>query len=544
MLEPPVEVGEVLADKYRIERVLGHGGMGVVAAARHLELDELVAIKFLLPKALEHPSLVARFSLEAKAQVKVKSEHVARTIDVGKLASGAPYMVLEYLEGSDLASLLKKRGRIEPMRAVDWLLQAAEALSEAHALGIVHRDLKPANLFITQRSDGSECVKVLDFGISKFTSDAGGGGDLDLTRTNMMLGSPLYMSPEQLRSAKDVDARADVWSLGVILYEMLAGSVPFYEDTIAQLCVSVMLKPLPNIQAAAPAVPDALRAVVERAATKDPDARFSSVAEFAAALAPFGSEEAERSLQRIRRLASRTLMREGGEPTSEQAVHHLADTTAEGRATLARSREMARLVAEAQRALELTHTPAVADSFSHGETIQSTAHPTPNVKNASDSPPLSVLQTFDGVVSRQEGARLRSRRLVLGVASLATAVGAAVAVAVALSQPPEGSRAVGSGAPEQVAASASSPLHEAQSPSRKPSQAAGTSPAEPQEQRPPESAAMDVASGPILRVRETKQRAVPKARAKGAAPPPAPTSNEPAIERAPTTATGVYGDRE
>ena len=177
MTSPPdsgagVEPGQVLAGKYRIERVLGVGGMGVVVAAHHLQLDERVALKFLLPEALHNPEAVARFAREARAAVKIKSEHVARVSDVGQLENGAPYMVMEYLEGSDLSAWLHDRGALPFEQAVDFVLQAGEAIADAHALGIVHRDLKPANLFCVRRSDGQLTIKVLDFGISKLTTTA------------------------------------------------------------------------------------------------------------------------------------------------------------------------------------------------------------------------------------------------------------------------------------------------------------------------------------------------------------------------------------
>src|SRR5580704_996551 len=211
-----VRVGEVLAGKYRVEGILGAGGMGVVVAAHHLQLDERVALKFLLPEALANAEAVARFDREARAAVKIKSEHVARVIDVGKLENGSPYMGMEYLDGSDLSAWLQKRGSPPIPQVVDFVLQACEAIAEAHSLGIVHRDLKPANLFCIRRPDGGLCIKVLDFGISKMSML----GDLHMTGTTAVFGSPAYMSPEQMHASKDVDGRTDVWSLGVILYEL------------------------------------------------------------------------------------------------------------------------------------------------------------------------------------------------------------------------------------------------------------------------------------------------------------------------------------
>src|SRR5580704_2008082 len=201
-----VHRGEVLAGKYRVDRVLGEGGMGVVVAAHHLQLDQKVALKFLLPDALENSDSVARFRREAQAAVKIKSEHVARVTDVGELENGAPYIVMEYLEGSDLADWLREHGPLPIEQAVDFVLQACEALAEAHVLGIVHRDLKPANLFCLQKPDGSVCIKVLDFGISKVLTP-GAASSSEMTRTTAFLGSPLYMSPEQLQMSKGVDTR-------------------------------------------------------------------------------------------------------------------------------------------------------------------------------------------------------------------------------------------------------------------------------------------------------------------------------------------------
>src|SRR5262245_36689886 len=185
-----VELGAVLAGRYRIDRVLGQGGMGIVVQAMHLQLHQPVAMKLLLPEVLGNQQIVQRFLREAQAAVQLRSEHVARVIDVGTLDTGAPYMVLEYLEGADLSNV--PRSQLSVGGGVDLMLQACEALAEAHSLGIVHRDIKPANLFITRRADGSALLKVLDFGISK-TSAMGS----QLTATMAVMGTPAYMSPEQ-----------------------------------------------------------------------------------------------------------------------------------------------------------------------------------------------------------------------------------------------------------------------------------------------------------------------------------------------------------
>ena len=300
----PVNEGEILAGKYRVERVLGVGGMGVVVAALHLALDERVAIKFLLPEALTNAEAVARFAREARAAVKIKSQHVARVIDVGTLETGAPYMVMEFLKGQDLSNHLRQHGALPIADAVDFVLQACEALAEAHALGIVHRDLKPANLFLTTLADGSPCVKVLDFGISKVTNPAASGPDLGMTKTQAVMGSPLYMSPEQMASSRDVDGRADLWALGTILYELVTGRVPFNADTMPQLCAMILQYPPDPPQSLRPDLPDGLVQVMLRCLEKDRNRRFGNVADLATALAPFGSRAASRSAERVSRVLS------------------------------------------------------------------------------------------------------------------------------------------------------------------------------------------------------------------------------------------------
>ena len=296
-----VHEGQILAGKFRIERVLGQGGMGVVVAATHLQLEERVALKFLLPHALGNPEAVARFAREARAAVKIKSEHVARVSDVGTLESGSPYMVMEYLEGQDLADWVRHSGAMRVPDAIEFVLQASEAIAEAHALGIVHRDLKPANLFVTRRVDGSPCIKVLDFGISKLTVP-GSASDMGMTRTTSVMGSPLYMSPEQMSSTRNVDARTDIWALGIILYEVLTGRVPFEAETMPQLCGMILQDPPRPLRELRQDVPDGLQWAVLRCLEKNRDARFASVAELASALAPFGPAGSQRSAERIARV--------------------------------------------------------------------------------------------------------------------------------------------------------------------------------------------------------------------------------------------------
>ena len=324
----PVQPGEVLLGKYRVDRVLGAGGIGIIVAAHHLQLDERVAIKFLLPDALQSPDVVARFAQEARAAVKIKSEHVVRVIDVGTLPTGSPYMVMEYLEGADLSAILTRRGPLPVEEVVALVLQACEALAEAHALGIVHRDLKPANLFSIARADGSSSVKVLDFGISKVTSP---GADMGMTKTSAIVGSPLYMSPEQMRSAKSVDARTDIWSLGAIMYELLSGRPPFTGESLPELCVNIMNEMPAPLSSLRPDAPRRLDGVILRCLEKDRQNRYGNIAELAVALAEFAPRQAKSSVERVAKvihaagISSSNLQLPDGSvppPASKQAKTH------------------------------------------------------------------------------------------------------------------------------------------------------------------------------------------------------------------------------
>jgi serine/threonine protein kinase len=297
-----VRQGDILAGKYRVERVLGAGGMGVVVAAHHVQLDKRVAIKFLLQDALGNAEAVERFAREARAAVKITSEHVARVIDVGTLETGAPYMVMEFLEGHDLAQWVRLRGPLPLEQAVDFVLQACEAIAEAHALGIIHRDLKPANLFIVRGADALHTVKVLDFGISKATAQGGKAQDVALTRTTAVMGSPLYMSPEQMAASRSVDARTDLWAMGVVLYELLAGRVPFDGETLPEVCTKIATQPPPSLRVLRPDLPAAVEAIVIKCLEKDRERRYANVSEFALALAPFGPPRARASAERIQRV--------------------------------------------------------------------------------------------------------------------------------------------------------------------------------------------------------------------------------------------------
>ncbi len=279
-----IQPGSMIAGKYRIERLLGQGGMGMVALADHVALSQKVAIKILT--LASDAQARARFQREARAAVQLKSDHVTKVFDVGATEDGRPFMVMEYLAGRDLSAVLVERGPLPVGEVAEYILQTCEALGEAHRLGIVHRDIKPANLFLTFRPDGRPLVKVLDFGISKI---AGSTADMALTRTQAVLGSPLYMSPEQLRATRDADHRSDIWSLGVVMFELLAGRVPFLASAITELAIRVVQEPAPHLGSIRADVPDAMSRILLRCLEKAPDARYQSVTDLAADLEPFAA---------------------------------------------------------------------------------------------------------------------------------------------------------------------------------------------------------------------------------------------------------------
>ena len=297
----PVAPGEILADKYRVERVIGVGGMGVVVAATHVELEEPRALKFMLRKYSDDAEAAARFVREAKAAARLKSEHVGAIYDIGRLESGQPYMVMEYLAGDDLRVILEREGQLPIEQAVDYTLQALCGLAEAHAAGIVHRDLKPANLFVTQGSDGLPRVKIVDFGISKLTG-ATAQPTAAKTQTAALLGSPHYMSPEQLACARLVDARTDIWSVGIMLYEMLTGKLPFDGPSVTAVTVVVVQKDPPKPSGLRPEIAPALEAAILRCLAKDPGDRFPDVAALGEALAPFGSDAGRNLVEHVKRV--------------------------------------------------------------------------------------------------------------------------------------------------------------------------------------------------------------------------------------------------
>ena len=313
-----------MIDAYRVERLIGQGGMGYVLAAHHEQLGQRVAIKCLRAGVLSDPLAAGRFLREARAAVSLKSEHVAQVFGLGTHPSGTPYMVMEFLEGRDLDRVLED-GVLGVDDAVAYVLQTCEAIAEAHAGGLVHRDLKPANLFLTERVDGSPLVKVLDFGIAKVVHEA--THEISgLTATGTTLGTPMYMSPEQVRDATDVDARTDIWSLGTVLYQLLTGAPPFQGDTVPSLCAKIVADPPPPLDRVRSDVPIGLARIVERCLQKDKNARFQTVAELALALGPFAPEHSRLYVDRIVGVTTRA--QKGSSPPTNASARTTADTEA------------------------------------------------------------------------------------------------------------------------------------------------------------------------------------------------------------------------
>jgi serine/threonine-protein kinase len=298
MANQAVTPGQILAGKYSVERVLGTGAMGMVLAATHLALGTRVAIKIMLGGGKNTDEHQARFLREARVAAMLRSQHAGKVLDVGLTEAGAPYIVMEFLDGRDLATLLQERGKLPTQEAVTYILQACEAIAEAHALGIVHRDIKPANLFLTTGVDGGPCVKVVDFGVAK-QIDA----DVALTHTGAAMGSPLYMAPEQIRAARDVDGRADIWALGVTLYQLLAQVTPFHTESLMVLITLVTMEPPTPLAEHRPDVPAGLAAAIMQCFEKDRARRWPNIAAFAAAIAPYGGERARTYAERVASVA-------------------------------------------------------------------------------------------------------------------------------------------------------------------------------------------------------------------------------------------------
>ncbi|WP_433934900.1 serine/threonine-protein kinase [Sorangium cellulosum] len=479
----PVAVGDVLAGKYRVEQIVGAGAMGMIVAAWHLELDQRVAMKFLHSPGTDTGGgdPAERFRREARALARIKSEHVARVLDVGSLQAGLPYMVMEFLDGNNLSDEIRARGQLPVMESVGYMLQAIEAMAEAHAAGIVHRDLKPANLFLARRPDGERIIKVLDFGISKALLGIS-RDELSLTKTATLLGSPLYMSPEQVRSAREVDARADIWSLGVIFYEMLTGRTPYNGDSVPQLFSALLYESPFTVAQIRPDVPHDLDAAVMHCLAKERDQRWRNVGDLAAALLAFGPPGSHVHAERARRVLG--LQDAGGSRPSLQSQPSLPPGAMHGSAHAAG----ARLSAPHIQSHGGPHAAGARASMAPGGT-QGGAHAAaaagarPSLPHGAPSP-ASAAETGPTVNSWSNTGQLpRAGRkgAAIGIALAGSATLAAVAIAAVLllrSGPPAGGEQPAAPAAELPPGTAApGPAREAAPEPAKPAAAEATAPA-------------------------------------------------------------------
>jgi serine/threonine-protein kinase len=329
MTDAAVAMGRVVAARYLIGRLLGSGTMGTVYAAVDLDLDREVAIKFASSDGLSLQETVERFRREAHILARLKSDHAVRVLDVGALSDGMPFMVMELLDGHGLDVERELRGVIPIDEAVGYVLAAIEVLAEAHAAGAVHRDIKPANLFLERKLDGRPFLKILDFGVAK-SALALGGRDTRITKSGMIMGSPLYMAPEQLRSAHAVDARADIWSLGAILFELVTGSTAHEGDSVAELCATLLRDPPRPISDLASELPPGFGDVVMRCLETDPARRYSNVAELGLSLLPFapqGKAHVERAKRLLAHRAPNIQPVEHPPSSDSPMTLHVGDTT-------------------------------------------------------------------------------------------------------------------------------------------------------------------------------------------------------------------------
>ncbi|HKQ68657.1 MAG TPA: serine/threonine-protein kinase, partial [Polyangiaceae bacterium] len=276
---PEVVPGQIVGAKWRVGELIGRGGMGAVYEGQNVSIGKRVALKFIDAEFARQPEVASRFQREAEAASLVESAHIVHIFDSGTTDDGIPYIVMELLRGEDLRARLSRLGRLPKEEAVHVVAQTLRGLHRAHEAGIVHRDLKPDNIFLVDRDDDPLFAKIVDFGISKITRRPGQVGAGTLTRQGVVLGTPFYMSPEQAQALPDLDLRTDLWSIGAILYECLAGRAPHLGDSYEQIIISICTTNALDVRTLEPSIPEALATLVRRALARDKTQRFQSAKE-------------------------------------------------------------------------------------------------------------------------------------------------------------------------------------------------------------------------------------------------------------------------
>ncbi|MGO9838899.1 MAG: protein kinase domain-containing protein [Polyangiaceae bacterium] len=447
--------GDLIEGKYRVEKILGEGGMGVVLAAHHELLDQRVAVKVL---TATDEKAISRFSFEARSTARLKSEHVARVMDVGALPGGAPFMVMEYLEGCDLEELLHLNGPMQVEEAVGYVLQALEGLSQAHGLGIVHRDLKPANLFLAVHPSGVNIIKIVDFGISKSIVSRRSGKTGVLTAEHSTVGSPAYMAPEQIRASKDVDPRADLWSLGVVLYELLSGEPPFPGESVGAIFAAVLEKEAPRLRNRLTAIPEGLSDAVARCMERDREKRYPDALELAKALASFGPPDAGARVTRIEQTLHTAMARVEAKELKASSVRvsvggggASGDLTAE--LTESGSHEIRFATDDAEDGRKVTAPPSTAP-----RRIGQPAHATAgHVAFAADTPNPDAIYRGTTIPSVVRRSRRRAGLAVVGATGVVAVIAVVAIMRTTVSAPSARSPASASAVPAPTPVTSTEP---------------------------------------------------------------------------------------